>query len=119
MQYSVMDSAHVNDRPAGVTPKITHVTSIVKRSFFRNAAEYFLYGTTGLYCGSAIGNFIGISLANRTLTRDLDSKRRIGDALTRLKADILREDSDAFRDGKTVKNWRRDGAVHLLGWIVR
>ena len=79
---------------------IPDVTPFLRPTTLGDIATYSFFGLSGLILGGETGSLTGAASAGRTLSQDLESRKRIETAFRRFRADLLRKQADALDEKK-------------------
>lgn len=72
---------------------------MLKPSTLGDFAAYTFFSAGGLFLGGEIGALTGSLSANRSLSKDPESKKRIETAFRRFRADVLRKEAEQIERG--------------------
>ena len=78
---------------------IPDLTPFLRPSTLGDVAAYTLFAAGGLFFGGELGLLTGSFSANRVITRDPDSRRRIETAFKKFRAEVLRAQAAALETG--------------------
>ncbi|KAK5015856.1 hypothetical protein BJ546DRAFT_856680 [Cryomyces antarcticus] len=83
----------------GRTEAIPDITPLLQPTALGDYATYFFFSLGGLFLGGETGALTGSIAANRTITRDPESRKRIETAFRRFRADVLRKQAETLERG--------------------
>ncbi|KAL2215048.1 hypothetical protein M432DRAFT_155862 [Thermoascus aurantiacus ATCC 26904] len=86
----------------GRTEPVPDIAPLLRPTTLGDFATYLFFSAGGLFIGGETGLLTGSYAANRTLTRDPDTKRRIEAAFRRFRADVLRREAERLDGGESV-----------------
>ncbi|MCJ1301027.1 hypothetical protein MMC08_003826 [Hypocenomyce scalaris] len=92
---------HVQFAGGRIEP-IPDITPMLRPTTLGDIATYFFFSAGGLFLGGETGLLTGSYSANRTVSRDPESRARIETAFRKLRADVLRTEADALDGGESV-----------------
>ncbi|TKA78540.1 hypothetical protein B0A49_01645 [Cryomyces minteri] len=78
---------------------IPDITPLLQPTALGDYATYFFFSLGGLFLGGETGALTGSIAANRTITRDPESRKRIETAFRRFRADVLRRQAETLERG--------------------
>jgi len=81
---------------------VPDIAPLLRPTTLGDFATYLFFSAGGLFIGGETGLLTGSYAANRTLTRDSDTKRRIEAAFRRFRADVLRREAERLDGGESV-----------------
>lgn len=81
---------------------VSELTPLLKPTTLGDVATYLLFSAGGIFLGGETGLLTGTASANRTISRDPDSKARIEAAFRKFRADVLRKEVDDLDGDKEV-----------------
>lgn len=81
---------------------VPDIAPLLRPTTLGDFATYLFFSAGGLFIGGETGLLTGSYAANRTLTRDPDTKRRIEAAFRRFRADVLRREAERLDGGESV-----------------
>ncbi|KAL2001065.1 hypothetical protein VTN02DRAFT_2255 [Thermoascus thermophilus] len=83
----------------GRTAPVPDITPLIQPTTAGDVATYLLFAAGGLFVGGETGLLTGSWAANRTITRDPETKGRIETAFRRFRADVLRREVARLETG--------------------
>ncbi|KAK4998600.1 hypothetical protein LTR66_002199 [Elasticomyces elasticus] len=84
----------------GRTEPLPDLTPFLKPTTLGDVATYLLFSAGGLFFGGELGLLSGSTFANRTISQDPESRKRIETAFRRFRADVLRKEAEALETGR-------------------
>jgi hypothetical protein len=86
----------------GRTEALPNLDKLVKPTPLGDFAAYFFFGAGGMFIGGETGLLTGTLSANRAISSDLESKKRIENAFRRFRADVLRRQAEELEKGTGI-----------------
>lgn len=78
---------------------VPDITPLIEPTTWGDFTTYLFFSAGGLFIGGETGLLTGSWAANRTITRDPDTKGRIETAFRKFRADVLRREAERLDTG--------------------
>lgn len=85
---------------------IPDITPLLKPTTLGDIATYLFFGAGGIFFGGELGLLIGGATAQRSITSDPETRKRIDNAFKSFRADVLRKQIEHL-EGRSVEGGKR------------
>ena len=92
---------------------IPDITPLLKPTTLGDIATYMFFGAGGLFFGGELGLLIGSATAQRSITGDPETRKRIDNAFRLFKADVLKKQIEQLETGN-VETGNPEGGKRQL-----